>query len=635
MAHDGTHEAASAAGASGRDTTPPEQSDPDACCGAAEELLRRGEPLMAYDILVEGYRKWPDHTRLRQHIALALSRSGAHERAEQWLETFFEEAEVDGQILGIFARTAKALATEAETEDRRRGYWTLAFRYYRMGYQVARISGERETAYYTGINAATLALLLGRNEEARNLGQAVQELCEQLLAEPGDDGSYWLRATLGEAALVLGDLPSAENHYAAASKLGKGDYASLNATRQQARRILGYLGDDPGRFDGWFRIPSMVVATGHMIDTPDRPTPRFPPEQESEVARRIAERLEAMDAEFGYASAAAGSDILFLEAILARGGEIHVVLPCPVEEFREVSVAPFPGDWSRRFDRVLEQASTVWTVGGEGALANAAAFDHANQVTFGLARISARRIGAPLRALAVWDGQTGNGLGGAESAVRSYRRSGLEPEILSPVPDRLPSVSSPPPAPSPSEVGPDDMVSETVAMLFADAAGFSELPENHLPQFVTQYLGSAAELVRQGQRCPAVTRTWGDGLFLVFRDVEEAGLFALDLVDRMTRTDWEARGLPASLNIRVGLHAGPAMRLTDPLTREINYIGTHVSRAARLEPVTPPGRVYASQAFSALAAAANVDAFACEYVGQTPLAKRYGTYPTYSVRRIR
>jgi len=32
----------------------------------------------------------------------------------------------------------------------------------------------------------------------------------------------------------------------------------------------------------------------------------------------------------------------------------------------------------------------------------------------------------------------------------------------------------------------------------------------------------------------------------------------------------------------------------------------HVSRAARIEPITPPGQVYASQAFAALAAAENV-----------------------------
>jgi class 3 adenylate cyclase len=58
-----------------------------------------------------------------------------------------------------------------------------------------------------------------------------------------------------------------------------------------------------------------------------------------------------------------------------------------------------------------------------------------------------------------------------------------------------------------------------------------------------------------------------------------------------------------------------------------------VSRAARIEPITPPGQVYASEAFAALAAAESVKSFACDYVGQQALAKSHGTLPTYHVRR--
>ena len=58
-----------------------------------------------------------------------------------------------------------------------------------------------------------------------------------------------------------------------------------------------------------------------------------------------------------------------------------------------------------------------------------------------------------------------------------------------------------------------------------------------------------------------------------------------------------------------------------------------VEFAARIEPITPPGQVYASQAFAALAAAQGVTEFTCDYVGQTPLAKGYGTFATYHVHR--
>ncbi len=57
-----------------------------------------------------------------------------------------------------------------------------------------------------------------------------------------------------------------------------------------------------------------------------------------------------------------------------------------------------------------------------------------------------------------------------------------------------------------------------------------------------------------------------------------------------------------------------------------------MNRAARVEPITPPGHVYATEAFAALSAAAGVTAFTCDYVGQTPLAKGYGAFATYRVR---
>jgi len=69
------------------------------------------------------------------------------------------------------------------------------------------------------------------------------------------------------------------------------------------------------------------------------------------------------------------------------------------------------------------------------------------------------------------------------------------------------------------------------------------------------------------------------------------------------------------------------------VTGREDYLGTHVSRAARIEPITPKGEVYASEVFAAIAFAERVDAFACDYVGQIGLAKEYGTYPTYHVRR--
>ena len=83
---------------------------------------------------------------------------------------------------------------------------------------------------------------------------------------------------------------------------------------------------------------------------------------------------------------------------------------------------------------------------------------------------------------------------------------------------------------------------------------------------------------------------------------------------------------------RIALHAGPVYRFNDPLMRKFSYTGSHVNQAARMEPITPPGEVYASQAFAALVAAEGRGDFSCEYAGQMNLAKNYGRFPMYHLR---
>jgi len=96
--------------------------------------------------------------------------------------------------------------------------------------------------------------------------------------------------------------------------------------------------------------------------------------------------------------------------------------------------------------------------------------------------------------------------------------------------------------------------------------------------------------------------------------------------------DTSKKGLPG-LQLRIALHAGPVFCCRDPVTGYISYIGAHVSQAARIEPITPSGQVYVSQAFGALTAAEGIEEFRCEYVGRTPLAKDYRAFPTYILLR--
>jgi class 3 adenylate cyclase len=168
-------------------------------------------------------------------------------------------------------------------------------------------------------------------------------------------------------------------------------------------------------------------------------------------------------------------------------------------------------------------------------------------------------------------------------------------------------------------------------MLFADAVGYSKLGEDQIPGYIEGFLGAVAELSRRSPHRFEHVETSGDGLYMVFRNAEDAGLFALELSAVTNAFDRAAWGLPSTFNLRVALHCGPVHCARDPITGSPIYTGPHTSRAARIEPITPPGQVYASSAFAAVAAASG-GRFEMKYVGRMPLAKGYGSLGLYHLR---
>jgi class 3 adenylate cyclase len=229
-----------------------------------------------------------------------------------------------------------------------------------------------------------------------------------------------------------------------------------------------------------------------------------------------------------------------------------------------------------------------------------------------------------LTALAVWDGRPGDGAGGTATMVDAWRARGWKHEII--------SVGGGSTSRRRSRRT-RDTTQKITALLFGDVVRYSTLTEQQIPIFVRDFMGTVGKLLDETRDRPIYRNTWGDGLYLVFDRVAAAGRFALELRDRIEANDWSRRGLPRDMTFRLALHAGPTFAVRDPVTRKTNYTGAHVSRAARIEPITAPGQVYASRQFAALAAAEEIPDFLCEYVGQIPLAKKFGTYPVYHVRR--
>ena len=88
---------------------------------------------------------------------------------------------------------------------------------------------------------------------------------------------------------------------------------------------------------------------------------------------------------------------------------------------------------------------------------------------------------------------------------------------------------------------------------------------------------------------------------------------------RRCADDADRRALWAGVR---GLGSGAAHR---------TYYGRALSRAARIEPITPPGTVYVTEAFAAILLLESRGEFTCTYVGQVPLAKGYGTFRMYDL----
>ena len=226
-----------------------------------QHIMRLGEPLLAYDIVAEGLKLWPQETRLRQLMALALLRSGAVQQALDMLQKLVDEDNRDEETLGLLARAHKDFANRATDPEDKTRQWGLAYETYASAY-------ERTRGYWSGINAATIARYLNDKEQAVVLANRVTEQCLQELSRgTGDPGElYWLQATLGEAALIRGELSDAIKWYTQAGRGAGRRYGDLASTRRNARLLFKVMDLDPdqsngsnpaSKFPGWWSLPAI------------------------------------------------------------------------------------------------------------------------------------------------------------------------------------------------------------------------------------------------------------------------------------------------------------------------------------------------------------------------------------------
>lgn len=162
-----------------------------------------------------------------------------------------------------------------------------------------------------------------------------------------------------------------------------------------------------------------------MVDAPGRPLPRFPEQLVDSAAQRIAQVLDGLGAgpdDLAYTQGACGGDLLFTEACQARGVPVQWMQPFEEPEFIRRSVALRGAHWRARYDRA--RARLDRPVLSMPALAAAAVGDPFERCNQGLLERALAHGADRLRMVVLWNGEDGEGRGGADHLVRMSRALG-------------------------------------------------------------------------------------------------------------------------------------------------------------------------------------------------------------------
>ena len=200
----------------------------------------------------------------------------------------------------------------------------------------------------------------------------------------------------------------------------------------------------------------------------------------------------------------------------------------------------------------------------------------------------------------IWDGDPTVGIAGTAHDVAIWRVTGHPTHVIS-LPDsstrRRPTVSRS--SGTNREIG---------TIVFTDLHGFSRLRDEQFSTYVGEVLGALGAVIDGHGDAVRWVNTWGDAIAAVFSDVSAAA----DCRARVPRSARAARSRrdrpstrprPAHRRARGAGHG--AHRPGEP---QEDVLGPRArTHATRIEPRTPEGEVYVTDAFAALLALATGD----------------------------
>jgi hypothetical protein len=169
---------------------------------------------------------------------------------------------------------------------------------------------------------------------------------------------------------------------------------------------------------------NVVLFSGHMIDAADRKTPRFPADKEPLAAAAIAEALANIGVAAGdlaICGGACGGDLMFAEACLDRGMQVELYIPFDEPTFLAGSVDFAGSNWRERYFAVKSRAALHVMPDELGPLPGGEnAYERNNQW---MLERAARFGGERMAFICLWNGQGGDGPGGAKHLMDEAGRN--------------------------------------------------------------------------------------------------------------------------------------------------------------------------------------------------------------------
>lgn len=579
------------------------------------ECFRGGDYLKAFEACSHAIEENIKDIELVYLAILSLARCGATNEAVKTFHKLREYLPDTEDVMALEARLAKDQFNRATDPAQKILFCKRARDQYYAAFQ-------RTKGSFSAINAATLSLFLGEKEVSEQIAKEVLQLCEKT---PKPD--YWTHVTTAEACLLLGRSQDAPLHLKKARDLKPHDFGSQATTYRQLRLIVEHQKLDQKLIQN-IRPPSVIHYTGHMIHGIGS-TPGIRENEEVKLRAEVSKILEDEGVEMAYGSLACGADLIIAEEVIRRGGLLYVVLPFGINEFLEMSVRPGGKIWEERFHAVLSKASSIDKLVEEGYCDFELLFETASFQAMGSAILKSLMLGSDVFQLALWNNLPSKGSCGTGADITTWKSLGRDTRVI--------PVSVPPPVATPVAVPPpetDSSMKRAVrAMIFADLHGFSKLKESEVKLFLTHWFEKLSSILAAYADQVVFANTWGDAIFLVVDNIPTAAEISLKLVAAMSMEAWEKVGLSSVRGVRVSAHAGPVFVMPDPVLNKTNFFGMHVTKAARMEPCTPVGTVFVTEEFAAQLAIQAGKEYLCEYVGEQPLPKNFGSFRMYHLSK--